>query len=147
MEITKEIIDTINDMLEDDTLSLEDGRIVDYRDVKVEVIDVQRLKTYENNLLKSIFEKIRFEVGDTEYMMVDRPVVFDEEVLGHWQVEDCRASLSIGYTYLMTYDTVASTWLVCGRMVFDSSMTTYERIQCLIHRFINSNLNVPFSNL
>lgn len=148
MEITKEIIDAINDMLEDDVLSLdEDGRIIDYRDVKVDIIDVERLKKYEDNLLKSILEKIRFDVGEAEYMMVDMPVFSDEDALDHWRIEGCCAYLNKGYTYLMTYDVVEDTWIVCGRMVFGNNMDTYERIQNLIHKFINSNLNVPFSNL
>ena len=58
MEITKEIIDTINDMLEDDALSLEDGRIVDYRDVKVDVIRTEFTQKYKDNRPANLFEKV-----------------------------------------------------------------------------------------
>ena len=143
MKITKEIIDTINDMLEDDALSLEDGRIVDYRDAKVNIVNTECFQTYEGNSVASIIERVRFNIGKDDYKVVYKSVISNDDAWRTWQEENCRAALSGGYSYLLKYDMTSSSWLVCGRMAFSMYATLYERAEGLIHMFINSNLKMP----
>lgn len=146
MEITKEIIDTINDMLEDDALSLEDGRIVDYRDVKVDVIRTEFTQKYKDNRPANLFEKVYFNIGDVEYMVVARTTRAEKDSI-FWQVEGCRAALQSGYAYILIYDVTLSEWLVFGKQFYDPELTAFGRVEALIHEFINSTLTMPWAYL
>ena len=146
MEITKEIIDTINDMLEVDKLSLEDGRIVDYRNLKVDVIRTEFTQGYKGNHPTSLFEKIYFNVGDVEYMVVSRTTRAEKDSV-FWQVEGCRAALQSGYAYILVYDATLSEWLVFGKQFYDPELTAFGRVEALIREFINSTLTMPYAYL
>lgn len=146
MEITKEIIDTINDMLEVDTLSLEDGRIVDYRNLKVDVIRTEFTQGYKGNHPTSLFEKIYFNVGDVEYMVVSRTTCAEKDSV-FWQVEGCRAALQSGYAYILVYDATLSEWLVFGKQFYDPELTAFGRVETLIREFINPTLTMPYAYL
>ena len=153
MEITKEIIDTINDMLEDDVLSLdEDGRIVDYRDVNVDILSTEFSQRYKNNYPVSSTEKIDMTVGECEYMAVNQHTILSMnnctwdtigEVPHFWEVESCNARLTVGYAYLLVWDVTQSLWFVCGKLPYDTRLTAHDWTERLIHTFINSTLEVP----
>lgn len=138
MEITKEIIDTINDMLEDDVLSLdEDGRIVDYRDVNVDILSTEFCQEYKDNSPFFRVEKINFMVGNAEYLAVSKytviPFGWQGETNNHWGVEDCNARLAVGYDYLLAWDVIQSSWLVVGKMPHNPPMAPHGWVEILIH--------------
>lgn len=153
MEITKEIIDTINDMLENDVLSLdENGHILDYRDVKVDILSTEFSQNYKNNHPVSSTEKIDMTVGECEYMAVSKHVILSMnngtwdtigEIPHSWEVESCNARLTVGYAYLLVWDVASSLWFVCGKLPYDTKSTTHDCVANLIHTFINSTLEVP----
>ena len=153
MEITKEIIDAINDMLEDDVLSLdEDGRILDYRDVKVDILSTEFNQNYKNNHPVSSTEKIDMTIGECEYMAVSQHTILSMnnctwDTIGkmphRWEVADCNARLAVGYAYLLVWDVASSLWLVCGRLPYDTKLRAHDWVANLIHTFINSTLEVP----
>lgn len=148
MEITKEIIDTINDMLEDDVLSLdEDGRIVDYRDVNVDILSTEFCQEYKDNSLSFRVAKINFMVGNAEYLAVSKytliPFGWQGETNNHWEVEDCNARLAVGYDYLLAWDIIQGSWLVVGKMPHNPPMAPHGWVEVLIHTYVNSSLKVP----
>lgn len=148
MEITKEIINTINDMLEDDVLSLdEDGRIVDYRDVEVNILSTELSQEYKDNCSTLRVEKIDIMVGEVEYLAASKytviPFVWQGKISNYWEMEDCKALLTVGYDYLLVWDVTQSSWMVVGKMPHNPPMATHNWVEVLIHSYVNSSLKVP----
>lgn len=146
IEITEDIIQEVNRLLKEDELSLdEDGSILDYRGVDIQIHEscVTHRPLYDGSGCMRI-RSVEFSVGNALYKYAFAENIHGSEVSLVF-LEDCGAALSLDDTgYLLFRDRSADRWLVRWTLEGADRLDFDEQVEEAIHKGINGNLKMPY---
>lgn len=143
--IDEAIIDEINDMLEDGELVLdENGRIIDYRDIDIELSSVSKTVLYcRNGIVDGNKFSVEFYVGEALYKVVAQTYLGASTSPGEWFEPKCKARLVPQTAYLMVYNAKDGDWLVQARCEWSKSQNFHQHAEYLVREYIASVLRLP----